>query len=96
MIAGNIKITEIQSNEDGSARVILDMDEETYHDIFEYGFIQLINSILLTNTEAWKQMTDNDWPLEADFTDVRPMTPEERKAALDREKANKRKSNDQE
>ena len=34
-------------------------------------------------------MTDNDWPLEADFTDVRPMTPEERKAALDREAANK-------
>jgi len=42
MIAGNIKITEIEDNEDGSARVILDMDAETYHDIFEYGFIQLI------------------------------------------------------
>ena len=41
-------------------------------------------------------MTDDAWPLEADFTDLRPMTPEERKAALDREAANKRKSNDQE
>ena len=54
MIAGNIKITEIQDNEDGSARVILDMDAETYHDIFEYGFIQLIKNSLLTNEEAWK------------------------------------------
>ena len=34
-------------------------------------------------------MTDDEWPLEADFTDIRPMTPEERKAALDREAANK-------
>ena len=42
MIAGDIKITEIEDNEDGSARVTLDMDAETYHDIFEYGFIQLI------------------------------------------------------
>jgi len=25
-------------------------------------------------------MTDNEWPLEADFSDIRPMTPEERKA----------------
>ena len=34
-------------------------------------------------------MSDDAWPLEADFTDVRPMTPEERKAALEREAANK-------
>ena len=34
-------------------------------------------------------MTDDKWPLEADFTDIRPMTPEERKAALDRNKKNK-------
>ena len=42
MIAGNIKITEIEDNDDGSARVTLDMDAETYHKIFEYGFIKLI------------------------------------------------------
>jgi len=40
-------------------------------------------------------MTDNDWPLEADFTDVRPMTPEERKAAQERDAKNG-KSNDNE
>jgi hypothetical protein len=40
-------------------------------------------------------MTDNEWPLEADFTDVRPMTPEERKAAQERDTENG-KSNDKE
>ena len=34
-------------------------------------------------------MTDNEWPLEADFTDIRPMTPEERNASLDRDAKNK-------
>ena len=32
-------------------------------------------------------MTDNEWPLEADFS-VRPMTPEERKAAQERDQKN--------
>ena len=34
-------------------------------------------------------MMDNEWPMEADFTDIRPMTPEERKASLDRDAKNK-------
>ena len=34
-------------------------------------------------------MTDNEWPLEADFSDIRPMTPEERKASKDRDEKNK-------
>ena len=33
-------------------------------------------------------MTDNEWPLEADFSDIRPMTPEERQAARDKDTAN--------
>lgn len=33
-------------------------------------------------------MTDNEWPLEADFSDIMPMTPKERKASIDREAAN--------
>ena len=37
-------------------------------------------------------MTDNEWPLEADFTDIRPMTPEERKAAKELDKKNGKKS----
>jgi hypothetical protein len=41
-------------------------------------------------------VTDNEWPLEADFTDVRPMTPEERKAAQERDAKNGVKSNDKE
>ena len=34
-------------------------------------------------------MTDNEWPLEADFSDIRPMTPGERKASKDRDEKNK-------
>ena len=33
-------------------------------------------------------MTDNEWPLEADFSDITPMTLKERKASIDREAAN--------
>tara|TARA_B110000503_G_scaffold121788_1_gene185701 strand:+ start:6091 stop:6267 length:177 start_codon:yes stop_codon:yes gene_type:complete len=33
-------------------------------------------------------MTDNEWPMEADFTDIRPMTHEERQRAREKEKAN--------
>ena len=33
-------------------------------------------------------MTDNQWPLEADFTDIRPMTPEERQASKERGRKN--------
>ena len=39
-------------------------------------------------------MTDNEWPLEADFSDIRPMTPEERKAAQERDKKNGAKKHD--
>jgi hypothetical protein len=38
-------------------------------------------------------VTDNEWPMEADFSDIRPMTPEERKASKDRDEKNG-KSND--
>ena len=39
-------------------------------------------------------MTDNEWPMEADFTDVRPMTPVERKAAQERDEKNGAKKDD--
>lgn len=29
-------------------------------------------------------MTDDKWPMEADFSDIRPMTPEERQASRQR------------
>jgi hypothetical protein len=37
-----IKIKTITDHEDGSATLTLDLDAETYHKIFEYGFVQLI------------------------------------------------------
>ncbi len=39
-------------------------------------------------------MTDDEWPLEADFTDIIPMTPEERKASKERNEKNGGKNND--
>ena len=39
---GTISVANIEDNEDGSANVTLDIDEETYHKIFEYGFVQLV------------------------------------------------------
>jgi len=37
-----IKILKIEDQEDGSAKVEFDCDLETYHQIFEYGFIELL------------------------------------------------------
>lgn len=38
----NIKITDIEEHEDGSATVKLDLDPDTYAAIFNVGFIHLI------------------------------------------------------
>ena len=38
----DIKVTGIVDHEDGSATLTLDMTPDTYHKIFEYGFIKLI------------------------------------------------------
>ncbi len=37
-----IKIETITDNEDGTATLTLDLSAETYHKIFEYGFVKLI------------------------------------------------------
>jgi hypothetical protein len=37
-----IKIETITDHDDGSATLTLDLNAETYHKIFEYGFIKLI------------------------------------------------------
>ena len=37
-----IKILKVEDQEDGSAKVEFDCDSETYHQIFEYGFIELL------------------------------------------------------
>ena len=38
----DIKVKTITDHEDGSATLTLDMPPDTYHKIFEYGFIKLI------------------------------------------------------
>ena len=42
MMKDAIKIVEIMDNEDGSASVQLEMDSDTYHKVFNAGFIHLI------------------------------------------------------
>ena len=37
-----IKILKVVDLDDGSAKVEFDFDAKTYHEIFEYGFIELI------------------------------------------------------
>jgi hypothetical protein len=37
-----IKIIKIEDEDDGSAKVEFDCDPKTYHQIFEYGFIELL------------------------------------------------------
>ena len=42
MMNDAIKIVEITDNEDGSASVQLEMDSDTYHKVFNAGFVHLI------------------------------------------------------
>jgi hypothetical protein len=42
MMDDDIKVLTIEDQEDGSATVTLDLSPETYHKIFEYGFLKLI------------------------------------------------------
>ena len=44
MMKDAIKIVEIMDNEDGSASVQLEMDADTYHKVFNAGFVHLIEN----------------------------------------------------
>ena len=44
MMNDAIKIVEITDNEDGSASVQLEMDSDTYHKVFNAGFVHLIEN----------------------------------------------------
>jgi hypothetical protein len=46
-----IKIETITDHEDGSATLTLDMNAETYHKIFEYGFVKLIMKGMEVDTD---------------------------------------------
>ena len=41
-VTGRITVSTIDDHDDGSATVTLDMDPETYHQIFSYGFRALV------------------------------------------------------
>ena len=69
-----IKITAIEEREDGSAIVTVDMSDETYGAIFNYGFVQMLRKGI---------------DFELDRTNITPMTKEERQRAKEKEEANK-------
>ena len=69
-----IKVIALEEREDGSALVKLDMDDETYGAIFNYGFVQMLRKGI---------------DFELDRTNITPMTQEERQRAREKEEANK-------
>ena len=56
----NIKITDIEDHEDGSATLQLDLDPETYAAIFNVGFIYLIQKGINNDTDIRRGEYDND------------------------------------
>ena len=69
-----IKIIAIEEREDGSAIVKVDMNDETYGAIFNYGFVQMLRKGI---------------DFELDRTNITPMTTEERQRAREKDEANK-------
>ena len=69
-----IKVIALEEREDGSALVKLDMDDETYGAIFNYGFVQMLRKGI---------------DFELDQTNITPMTQEERQRAREKDEANK-------
>jgi len=59
-MSSDIKITEIEDHEDGSATMQLDLDPETYAAIFNVGFIHLIQKGIDNDTDIRRGEYDND------------------------------------
>ena len=61
---GDIKITNITENEDGSARLELDLSDETFAEVFQYGFIMLVRKGL---EGEWKKCVSCGGPSKSEF-----------------------------
>ena len=59
-MSSDIKITNIEDHEDGSATMQLDLDPETYAAIFNVGFIYLIQKGIDNDTDIRRGEYDND------------------------------------
>ena len=57
MMNNDIKVESITDHEDGSATLTLNMDAETYHKVFEYGFIKLITEGMHTDVSTDMALT---------------------------------------
>ena len=59
-MSSDIKITNIEDHEDGSATLQLDLDPETYAAIFNVGFIYLIQKGIDNDTDIRRREYNND------------------------------------
>jgi hypothetical protein len=59
-MSSDIRITNIEDHEDGSATMQLDLDPETYAAIFNVGFIYLIQKGIDNDTDIRRGEYDND------------------------------------
>lgn len=60
MMSSDIKVTEIEEHEDGSATMQLELDPETYAAIFNVGFVYLIRKGIDNDTDIRRREHDND------------------------------------
>ena len=59
-MSSDIKVTEIEEHEDGSATMQLELDPETYAAIFNVGFVYLIRKGIDNDTDIRRREHDND------------------------------------
>ena len=59
-MSSDIKVTEIEEHEDGSATMQLELDPETYAAIFNVGFVYLIRKGIDNDTDIRRGEYDND------------------------------------
>ena len=58
-MSSDIRITDIEDHEDGSATMQLDLDPETYAAIFNVGFIYLIQKGINNDTDIRRREYNN-------------------------------------
>jgi len=51
---GEIKIIEISENEEGNATIKIEIKQDTYESIFEYGFITMLKNSIKDVDDFWK------------------------------------------
>jgi hypothetical protein len=100
----DIKVVEIEEHEDGSATLQVECDPETFAEIFNYGFVQLIrNGIEATTPPLYRTLEKEERAkigkhlrdhYDEVYADIRNFNDEERNRARERAEKNKDSSVD--